>query len=277
MAIDTPKGQGLIQIRTNCSILNTPDSQAPPRKYQVPSVDSACRILKAVCGADQPLPMSGITRIAQTSRTTTMRIVSSLCDNGFLARDDNGRISAGAALGMLGARMPGTSDLRQRATPILEQLAATICETAHLAVPLDTHCLLQQVVDSPEPIRVASRPGTLVDYHCSSTGKSILAFRRDLVLRLRTSPELAKRTRNTLTTWPALEAELERVRTRGYAVDEEEYHPGVRCVGAPVRDNSGKIIAAIGVTGATNRLTKRRIPAVAKQLISAANQLASTI
>jgi len=202
-----------------------------------------------------------------------MRIVSSLCSNGFLLRDENSKVTTGEVMRMLGSRIHNDSDLRQRAVPVLQELAETIGETTHLAIPLENHCILQEVVDSPQLVRVASRPGTLVDYHCSVTGKSILAFRNDLLLPLRQSMEFTQRTENTITNWTDFDAELDRVRQNGYAVDEEEYHEGVRCLGAPVRDQSGTVVAAIGITGTTTRLTKRRLSSVAKLVLNAAQQL----
>lgn len=249
--------------------------QPKAKKYHVPSVDNACHILCAVCESSHALSMPEIAQLAMTSRTTTLRIVSSLCDSGFLARDEAGRYKPGATLSRIGSRLQSAPHLRERALPILKELAESTGETTHLAIPLETHCLLQEVVDSPQLVRVASRPGTLVDYHCSVTGKSILAYREDLLLNLRKTLKFTKRTPNTLTTWKAFDQALTEVREQGYAVDDEEYHEGVRCVGAPVRDESGQVIAAIGVTGTSTRLTKRQLPVMAKRVIQAANQLSA--
>lgn len=246
-----------------------------PQKYQVPSVESACRMLRLVCEADRPMSVAELTALSETSRTTAMRIASSLCGNGFLGRDNEGKLIPGEVMRVLGSRMQNKSDLRERAVPALHELARAVGETAHLAIPLETHCLLQEVVDSPQLVRVASRPGTLIDYHCSATGKSILAFRGDLLLVLRQSMELVPRTQNSITDWDAFDEELRLIRKRGYAIDEEEYHKGIRCVGAPITNSSGIVVAAIGTTGTTNRLTKRRIPSVAKLVVSTARNLSS--
>ncbi len=250
-------------------------SPSSPEKYQVPSVESACRILRAVCEAEQPITLAQLKQAAGTSRTTMMRIVTSLCNNGFLWRGENGKIEAGEVMRALGSRMHHEADLRQRAVPVLRELAGMVGETAHLAIPLETHCLLQEVVDSPQIVRVASQAGTLIDYHCSGTGKSILAFRDDLLAAFRPNATLAARTTNTITQWDAFESELDAVRKQGYALDEQEYHIGVRCVGAPVWDSSGSVVAAIGVTGATTHLTKKNLPMVIRHVLAAAKQLSN--
>jgi IclR family acetate operon transcriptional repressor len=88
---------------------------------------------------------------------------------------------------------------------------------------------------------------------------------------------LERRTARTLTTWPALERELEVIRRQGYAVDDGEYHDGVRCLAAPVLDARGQVRAAIGITAAAARFTKRRIPAVAREVRQAADALSAAL
>ncbi|MFO8027201.1 MAG: IclR family transcriptional regulator [Opitutales bacterium] len=249
------------------------DSSSPLKKYQVPSVESACRILRAIGDHGDCLSMSQLCAVSGTSRTSTLRIVSSLCQHGFLRREEDGKLATGDVFQVLGSRLHGASDLRQRAVPVLGKLVQATGETAHLALPLETHCFLQEVVDSPQLVRVASRPGTLIDYHCSATGKCLLAFGHERLLTLRQSMELSARTRRTITIWDDLDACLRQVRKQGYALDDEEYHEGVRCLGVPVRDASGRVIAAIGVTGTCQSFEKDRIPTVAQQVIQAAAEL----
>ncbi len=242
-------------------------------KYQVPSVEDACRVLQAVCASSDSLSLAELVKVAESSRTTVLRIASSLCNNGFLERQADGRYVVGDTMRVIGSRVQNDSSLRSRAIPILQELARATGETTHLAIPLKAHCLLQEVVDSPQLVRVASRPGTLVDYHCSVTGKSILASRPDLCSELREVSLLRQHTVHTITSWEALDLELAKVRKKGYAVDNEEYHLGVRCVGAPVRDKDGNVIGAIGVTATTTRLAKRDLPAVAKLVMECVQQL----
>lgn len=253
------------------------DSPSQLKKYQVPSVESACRILRAVGDNGESLNMTQLCGLSGTSRTSTLRIVSSLCKHGFLRRHADGKLSSGEVLRVLGSRLHGESNLRQRAVPVLAKLVKATGETAHLAIPLDTHCFLQEVVDSPQLVRVASRPGTLIDYHCSATGKCFLAFDNERLLTLRQSMELSPYTKRTMTEWDDLDACLQQVREKGYAVDDEEYHEGVRCVGAPVRDASHQVIGAIAVTGTCMSLNQARLRSVAKSVVEAAAELSETI
>jgi IclR family acetate operon transcriptional repressor len=254
-----------------------PSSPSQLNKYQVPSVESACRILRAVGENGNCLSMTQLAALSGTSRTSTLRIVSSLCQHGFLRREGDGRLATGKVLQALGSRLNGESNLRQRAIPLLAKLVKATGETAHLAIPLDTQCLLQEVVDSPQLVRVASRPGTLIDYHCSATGKCLLAFDHERLLTLRQSLELRPYTERTLTAWDDLDACLRLVREQGYAIDEQEYHQGVRCIGAPVRDAARRVIGAIGVTGTCQSLNRDRVRAVAQSVLAAAAELSASI
>jgi len=79
-------------------------------------------------------------------------------------------------------------------------------------------------------------------------------------------------TPNTITTGTALKTELRAVRSRGYAIDNEEKEPGLRCVSAPVRNDSGKLLAALSVSGPAFRVTRERVPEIAKAVMQAAGE-----
>lgn len=214
--------------------------------------------------------MVELVQVVDASRTTVLRIASSLTNHHFLDRCEDGRYEAGSFLRQLGERSTEQVDLKARAVNVLNQLAQTTEETAHYALPLDNQCILEYVAQSPRPIRVASQAGTFVDYHCSSTGKAILAFNAKITKNLRNQLALKRRTDNTITEWKQLDEEFKLIRKRGYAVDEQEYHEGVRCVAVPLLDASQCAIGAIGVTGTTSTLTKRRVSSLAKELKRAA-------
>ena len=163
------------------------------------------------------------------------------------------------------------------ARPVLKHLSTQTGETAHLAILSGNHSLLVEVCQSPSPIRVGAPEGTLASLHCSATGKVLLAGQPDdrLELMLGTKP-LPTQTRKTLTTLPQLRKELTRVRKQGYAVDEEEFFEGIRCLAAPVRNVAGDVVGAIGITGAATRFTATRIPAVARQIIMAADSVSGS-
>jgi IclR family acetate operon transcriptional repressor len=244
--------------------------------YIIPNLLNACRVLKLL--AQTPgLTVSEIGRELHVPRTTVLRIVTTLCREGMLHEAD-GLYRPGSALIPLGMKALEGIDLRRAAQPVLRRLAQLTGETAHLAVEAENKSLLVEVSQSPHPIRVGAPAGTFADLHCSATGKIFLAHRH--LAELPSLFALLKpqtRTRNTIVTAAAMAKEAARIEKQGYAVDEEEFYEGIRCLAAPVRDNSGKVVAAIGITGTATRFTKDRIPDFAAKVTAAANELSTAL
>lgn len=114
--------------------------------------------------------------------------------------------------------------------------------------------------------------------HCTAVGKSMLAHVSDRIrdVVLAEYPRRAY-TRRTLVTRAAVMAELARVRARGYAVDDEEIEVGLRCIGAPVRNHSGLVIAAVSIAGPAFRLSRTRVPALARVVMAGAARLSADL
>lgn len=218
--------------------------------------------------------MSELTACLRIPRTTLIRIISTLEQQHFIQRDRDGRFELGAMLLAVAGNASQPSALRLQAVPVLNELSETCQETSHLAIPARDRVLLLEVCDSPQPLRVASRPGALVDAHCSGTGKVLMAFRSDFRLSVRNHSNLQSRTSNTHTSWDSLEDEFEEIRHQGYAIDNEEYFDGVRCLAAPVyHPISGVVCAAIGITAGTLHFPKHKMSIIAKAVQNAASQL----
>jgi IclR family transcriptional regulator, KDG regulon repressor len=114
--------------------------------------------------------------------------------------------------------------------------------------------------------------------YCTSSGKALIAFLpEDSLDDLLRRVKFVRYTPNTLMTRNALKAELSLIRERGYAVDDEENELGLRCVGGPIRDSSGTIIASIGIAGPIFRVTEGRVPSVAREVIATAHALSEEI
>jgi IclR family acetate operon transcriptional repressor len=215
-----------------------------------------------------------IVRELQIPVTTTLRIMSTLTLEG-LARKVDGRFELGPILIQLGNAALSGTEIRELAQPVLLKLTERTDETSHLAIPCDDRALIVAVQDSPHPLRAASRPGFLAELHCSSTGKSFLAFMHYERLAELYGPGVkpTKRTPLTRTTLQEIRREIELTRKRGYSLDDEEFNPGVRCLAAPVFASDGTVAAAIGITAATVRFTRERIPEMAAHVLEAAREL----
>lgn len=244
-------------------------------RYVIPNLRNACRILKLLGSSAEGIKAADIGRRLRIPVTTTLRIMTTLHLEG-LVRKNGAHFELGPVLIQLGNASLAGTEIRTAALPILEKLTAKIAETSHLAIPCDDRSLIVAVQDSPHPLRAASRPGFLAELHCSSTGKSMLAFLHQDRLNEFYGPgtkRLAKRTPNTLTTLGEIKREIGLIRQRGYSIDEEEFAPGIRCLAAPVYAADGQMAAAIGITAATVRFTRERIPEMAAAVQAAAARL----
>lgn len=243
----------------------------------IPNLRNACRILKLLAREPDGLKAADLARKLKIPVTSTLRIMATLHLEG-LVRKDNGRFELGPVLIQLGNASLAGTEIRELALPVLERLTADTDETSHLAIPCDNRALIVAVQDSPHPLRAASRPGFLADLHCSSTGKVFLSYlHADHIAEVLAENPPRARTANTLRTISALENEAQLTRERGYSLDNEEFHLGVRCLAAPVFGPDRKVVAAIGITAATVRFTTARIPEIAARVQAAARELSGLI
>jgi DNA-binding IclR family transcriptional regulator len=169
----------------------------------------------------------------------------------------------------MGAFALRSSDLLTVARPELETLVRTTGETASLEILVGEEVVILDSVEGPSLVGASSEVGTRWPAHATSTGKALLAAKRDR-RPLRRLPALTPRTITDLT---RLGRELDSIRQRGYATAIEELETGYVAVGAPVRDPDGRSIAAISIGGPATRLTPRRIPEMGQRVVRAADQI----
>lgn len=251
--------------------MSAPETAVPPaaaapnsqERYVIPNLRNACRILKALGEHEDGLKAADLARQLDIPVTTTLRIMTTLLLEG-LVRKHEGRFELGPVLIQLGHASLAGTEIRELALPVLQKLTVATDETSHLAIPCDDRALIVAVQDSPHPLRASSRPGFLAELHCSSTGKIFLAYiyasRLDEFYGQRRP---ASRTPHTLTLAADIRRELEATLKRGYSLDNEEFHPGVRCLAAPVFGSDGAVVAALGITASTFRFTEKRIAEMA--------------
>jgi DNA-binding IclR family transcriptional regulator len=150
-------------------------------------------------------------------------------------------------------------DLRRVVHPALERLAQTMGETANLVMMDQGEAVYLDKAESAQSLRFFSRIGHRAPLYCTAVGKVLLAWlppeeQEEVLGRL----TLAPLTRNTITEMDGLRRELQRVAAQGYAVDREECEEGASCLAVPLRDHSGLVVAALGISAPTLRLTEAK-------------------
>jgi DNA-binding IclR family transcriptional regulator len=169
-------------------------------------------------------------------------------------------------------------DLREEAKPFLRSLMQESGLTVHMAVLERDEAVIIEKVEASGLVRLASWIGRRLDPNCTGVGKALLAFLpEDELNRLLESTVFARHNSRTITSKSALRRELLRVRQSGYALDDEEDEPGLRCLGAPVFDQNGRAVAAISVAGTTTQIAIDRVPSLARMVIRAALQISSSL
>lgn len=179
------------------------------------------------------------------------RTMQTLVAAGYAVQNAKRRYQRGPKLRAGPATAAGAGlSIRERAHPLLERLHTATGETAHLAIRADDRVLYLDKVETDLPLRVDRPVGTLSPLHCTALGKIFLAFGEAPVPRT-----LAGYTAHTAMDVDALRSALARIVQDGYAIDDEEFAVGIRCVAAPLRDAAGRVVAAIGISGPTARIS----------------------
>jgi DNA-binding IclR family transcriptional regulator len=173
-------------------------------------------------------------------------------------------------------------DLRTEARPYLIHLSELVQEVIHLVVLDGDKALYIDKVDlhpKSSGLQMISRLGSRIDLYCCSVGKVLLAhMEAHEAESIISKTELTKATVNTITNPDRLIRHLAAIRKNGYAIDDEENEQGIRCVAAPITNGSGKVEAAISISGPTTRITMERIESDLKaRVCQTANQISAKL
>ena len=190
-----------------------------------------------------------LSRQVQLAKPTVYRFLLTLQELGYARRADGDQWGMTLKLFNVGSRALDHLDLHSAARPVAEQLADDLGETVHMGVLEGDSAVYVMKIESRHTIRMFSRVGRRIPLYCTAIGKVLLAFAKEdeRESALKGVRQLAF-TKKTLTTRAALQAELERIREQGFALDDEEHEEGIHCIGAPVFDYTGAIVATISVS-----------------------------
>ncbi|MFK0218170.1 IclR family transcriptional regulator [Streptomyces vinaceus] len=236
------------------------------------ALEKSMRILEAVAATGGPHRLTDVALAAAVPKSSAYRILASLTEQGFV------RPESGARYGV-GPRLRGLSALVSGGEPhsigrVLGELRESVGQTVHLALHSGEALTYIRKLESDQPFQTASRVGMRMPLHSTAIGKSILAHLPEEEVRaLIASTGLPRRTPRTLTDPQALLAELEEVRARGFAVDDEENEPTIRCIGAAVLGPDGRPIGGVSVTTVTFLVSREEIEAYAPALRTATEAL----
>jgi IclR family transcriptional regulator, acetate operon repressor len=244
---------------------------------RVQSVARALELLELLAAAGDELALSELARRAGLQPPTAHRLLQTLAEREWVVqnpRTSRYRLSH-KLLALVGDVETRTARLRALARPHLEAMRDACDESTNLVVLDGPSAVYVDQVPSSRPVRLFTEIGGRVPAYASGAGKAILAFQSARVTRaLLTRARLQPLTPHTLAQRDELDADLERTRERGYALDREEYEPGIVCVAAPILTQDATAIGAISVSGPAARVEKLGLDRLGASLAEHAHNIA---
>lgn len=247
------------------------------RKEENPSVavERALGMLEAVAQEPDGLSNAEISRKLQIPKSSASYILRTLEKQNYLNRDDqSGKYRVGLKILSLSRGALSGIDVREVALPIMRHLVDKTNLTCHLAILDGPEAVYIEKVEPTGFIRMDTWVGRRMRVHATSVGKSLVAhISSERLEKMIAERAMEKRTPKTITTLARLLKELEKVRTQGYAVDDEENNLGARCLGAPVFNQQGMVEASLGLSGTINQVNSQTMPRIIEALKDAARHI----
>jgi len=242
----------------------------------IQSLDRGLVLLESVANARRPVSLSELTPVLGVDRSSVFRLVNTLVRRGFLVQEaDSKRYMLGSSIWRLASLFRFENVLLQVARPHVDALAADTGETTHVAIRQGAKAVLIERQLTANVLGVTGAGlGTAVSLHSTGVGKALIAdFDHDRLVQLLGGERLPRFTRHTLVSAAKLADACKEgdARLRVCRVDDEEEHEGVRCIGAPIRDASGQIVAAVGISAPITRLPREAVKKTGMRVAAAAS------
>ncbi len=235
--------------------------------------------LLEILAKEKELGITEITNNIDVHKSTAYRFLTSLKELGYVKQNrENEKYSLTLRLFELGSEVVARLSRRAEARPIMEELANHTQETVHLATLEAGEVVYIDKIDSPQTIRLYLRVGRRAPAYCTGLGKALLAWASpEIIEKILKKGDLHQFTKNTIVDPARLKEELQQIREKGYAIDNEEHEEGVYCVAVPIHGIDGKVSTAISVSIPILRFDQKGLPELQKSVIEAARKISSRL
>ena len=253
-------------------------AESGSKQKRLSSVGTAIQLLKAFSEEQVDIGISDLSRRLGIAKSTVHRLAATLVAEGLLEQDrESGKYRLGIALFRLGALVRRRMDISSQGRPYIYALREKTNETVHLAILDGTEIMYVYNLESTQAIRMRSDLGVRKPAYCTAEGQAILAFQPQTVVDQVIAQGLSPRTPQTITDPAELIKALALVRQRGCAIEDEESEIGMRGISAPIRNDAGEVVAAVGLAGPATRLSKKTILAFMPHVIETADLVSSRL
>ena len=228
-------------------------------------IDRVTALLEAITTHPEPSSLKYLSAETRLHPSTAFRILNALAQHGLVERTSAGRYALGVKLLHFGSHVHGKVDLLREAKPIMEWLRSQVGETVNLTVREADEVVYVERAISNRMMRVEQVIGSRAPLHVTAVGKLFLSEGGEKACR-----EYARRTGlprytpNTFTQVTKLWAQIESAHKQGYALDNEEAEQGVACIGVPVHDNHGIMVAGLSISAPRDRRQQSWVPLIKK-------------
>lgn len=240
----------------------------------IKSVEKAIRILGVFSPTEPRLSLAEISTRLGHPKSTTHNLLATLLAYGFVEKAGDDQYALGTAIIPLTQSVRVNCEIRNRAAPLLRELANTSHESVYLTVPDGDFCLYIYAIETSSRLLARTAVGERAYLHRTAVGKAILAFlpheeAHAMIERVGLPPS----TENTITDHTVLGEELETLRRRGYSTDCGENEAETYCVGAPIFDANSYVVASCSVSGMDPAIVEQRLPEISKQVVRSALEI----
>ncbi len=240
------------------------------------TLNKGLKILETLAASQAPLGITDLSNELGLNKSNIHRLVKTLCTLGYVSQCPDRSYRASLKIWKLGTMVMNHTNLAQLATTAMNSLAQATGESVHLSVRDGLKVLYIEKIDSAQSVRAYTVRGGSAPLHCVATGKVLLAYNYD-ALRAPIAGTLEAFTPKTITTLKALDAEIASIRKTGLAINAGEYRADVGGIAAPILDDDGNVLAAIGISGPLSRLPRTKIKELSPLVSSAAASVSQLI
>ncbi|MGN0332707.1 MAG: IclR family transcriptional regulator [Lachnospiraceae bacterium] len=237
-------------------------------------VDRVFDIIEQLAASNSPMGLSDIAKATNMSKSTVHRLLSSMCARHYVEKNSDNTYSIGYKLMETVSLHINSLELLTEAKPFLSDLMRDLHLTAHMGILDGCDVVYLEKLDIYPNTRLYTQVGFRSPAYCSSMGKCLLScLSGDELEDALYGCDFKRYTPNTITDIREFKRYLRVVRRQGWAMDNEEYQLGHRCVGAPVYDYRGTPVAAISASGSITQLSDKNLESVIQEVKQAAASL----